>query len=119
MGERGNHRRVRIFHNLDSYARLCGYLPGNTVVEVFAYVDNSDTLATALDNAYELFSLGGPDPRAMRYREAGHRPLSVGDIVACDDQFHSWNAFGWSPIDPPAIDHASRHANDQGEMSTV
>ncbi|WP_067819908.1 hypothetical protein [Actinomadura kijaniata] len=44
---------------------------------------------------------GEVDPRAVGYRRAGHRSLSVGDVVAVGDQFFQCESTGWNPIPPP------------------
>lgn len=84
---------IRIFHRCPDGAR-----------EVFSYTD-SDSLThhATLDAATALFHGGGADPRSRRYGELGHRPLSVGDIVACGDIFYRWTLRGWTPIEPPVV----------------
>ncbi len=81
------------------------------VVEVYAYDDPDVSPATTdhdlAERAFHLFNVGhdsdfgGPDHRALEYRDRGNRSLAVGDIVAIDGRFHACEPTGWEPIDPP------------------
>jgi hypothetical protein len=101
--------RVRVFHN--NHPREAfpgGYVPGQSVTEVYA-CDETDVGPDVddrclADRAFQLFNVGDdpafgePDPRALVYRERGNRSLSVGDVVGIDDRFYSCDSFGWSEM---------------------
>ncbi|UVS80591.1 hypothetical protein [Actinokineospora sp. UTMC 2448] len=97
---------VRIYLNSAPDA-FRGYRPQHEVVEVAAY------LATrhdgVLDDAFHMFNVGDdpcfgpPDPRAVTYRLRGNRSLSVGDVIALDDEFHSCEPAGWRALTTPPL----------------
>jgi hypothetical protein len=106
---------VRVFHNVatDSEGRAMGffgYEADHAVVEVFRTTASAhDDPLTVCSHIFELLNIGHdpqfgtPDPRAVAYRNCGHRSLSVGDCMAVGDQFYAVAAFGFTPIADPHI----------------
>lgn len=47
------------------------------------------------------FTNGQPDPRAVAYRKAGHRSLSVGDMVLVGETAVACGRFGWDIVALP------------------
>lgn len=100
---------VRVFHN-NHRARgafLRGWLPGQTVTEVFTYtalIEGDVHDHDLAEQAFELFNIGDdpdfgtPDPRAEDYRARGNRSLSTGDVLAIDGRFHSCDSSGWREL---------------------
>lgn len=103
--------RIRVFHNTDPLAQAFGYQPGAAVREVCTYSDaTSSTADEALNQAFRLFNVGhDPDPRAVTYREQGHRSFSVGDVIEIDGNYYGCAALGWIAISTPRIVQASAH----------
>ncbi|WP_461155608.1 hypothetical protein [Saccharopolyspora tripterygii] len=98
-------------HNTTYDALFFGYTLRDTVTCVYTYTDPEVHPATTgveiAERAFELFTVGrspahaSSDPRAVAYREQGHRSLSVGDVVCVDGHFFACEPFGWNEIDPP------------------
>lgn len=96
---------VRIWHN-ESPDHYFGYEYGHRLIEVFAYrLGNRFTDLASCDLAYHLFNVGHdpefgePHPFAMAYRMAGHRSLSVGDVVQVDSRFYACESSGWRVLE--------------------
>ncbi|WP_324269850.1 hypothetical protein [Saccharopolyspora mangrovi] len=99
-------------HNNTYDALFFGYTLRDTLTCVYTYTDPDVQPATTgvevAERAFELFTVGrypahaSPDPRAVAYRELGHRSLSVGDVVCVDGHFFACEPFGWNEIDPPS-----------------
>lgn len=99
---------VRIYHNiaLDRAGRhpgmLDGYVIGQPLVLVAQYdADEGRMVSDTLTKAYDLFNIGDdpafgtPDPRAVAYRAAGNRSLSVGDVVQVGGRWFACARRGW------------------------
>ncbi|MGW5049723.1 hypothetical protein [Actinokineospora sp. NPDC004072] len=99
-------RRVRVYLNTarDSFR---GYRSHHEIVEVAAYLATQHD--GILDDAFHTFNVGDdpcfgpPDPRAVVYRLRGNRSLSVGDVIALDDEFHSCEPAGWRKLTTPPV----------------
>lgn len=75
--------------------------PGHlTFLAVEYNVAETDDMAIC-ERAFELFNIGDPDTNAVvhRYRSAGNRSLSVGDVVVIDDRAFTCASFGWEPVE--------------------
>ncbi|RAS59502.1 hypothetical protein C8D87_114114 [Lentzea atacamensis] len=89
---------IRVFHN--NHATASGYAPGQSVTEVFTYVEDGLDDHVLLGRAFDLFYIGHdpefgtPDRRAVEYRDRGNRSLAVGDVVAIDDRFYAFDHVG-------------------------
>jgi len=108
--------RIRVFHNTDPMAMARGYAAEDKVVEVHTCDDTEATYpAGACDFAFYLFNVGDdqqygtPNQLAIDYRRWGNRSLSVGDVVACGDEFYTCDPRGWTKIAPPTIVTRSQH----------
>ncbi|HKT03047.1 MAG TPA: hypothetical protein VJT31_26255 [Rugosimonospora sp.] len=88
---------------------LFGYQPEHELVLAF----ETTVMGTSPDHAvceqvFRLLNIGDdpevgtPDPRAVAYRQRGHRSMSPGDVVSVDDRFYACASAGFDPIDPPA-----------------
>ena len=103
-----------IWHNIakdehgHATALLAGYREGDRLVPVAAYdvearAGAPDLLILAED-AYRLFNIGdnpafgAPDQRAVRYRAACNRSLSVGDVVQIGAVWLSVQARGFAHL---------------------
>lgn len=88
-----------------------GYEPGDPITRVFDYeidVDLTDAAAIvveALAQAFRCFNGFPANDRehdlTRRYRAAGHRSLSVGDVVVIGEIAMSCEPFGWAPVSLP------------------
>lgn len=66
-----------------SPAYVDGRRPGDTFIEAAAFdldIETTTPLAGLLDTVFVMFNVGDC-PIATRYRQAGHRSLSAGDVV--------------------------------------
>lgn len=112
---------LRVYHNVarDEADRpvgmLDGYQPGHAVALVARLTLRAPTDLDACDIAFRLFNVGDdpefgpPDARAVEYRQRGNRSLSTGDVVAVNGRFYACARVGWTPIEPPRIDHTARY----------
>ncbi len=58
-----------------------------------------DATKAALETVFEQLNIGDPtQPWAIKYRLAGHRSLSVGDVVALGESAWACAAAGWDRI---------------------
>lgn len=107
---------VKIYHNVTvgpsgrPVGMLDGYLPGASLTHVATFTtplpagDEHNVMAIC-NEAFHLLnvgddpSLGTPDERAVAYRAARNRSLSVGDVVAVGEVFVAVAAYGWKPVD--------------------
>ncbi len=77
--------------------------PGDeTYLAVHYAADGADDHAI-LEHAFERFNIGDPatDEIVGLYRDAGHRSLSVGDVVVIDGRAYTCASCGWDRIDFP------------------
>lgn len=114
---------TKVFHNetTDPEGRhlgwVRGYLPGDTMVEVFSYghwgpnADKDDPyfpelITAALSEAFEAFNILD-DPyyadhpaheEAVAYRRTAGRSLSVGDMVVLGERTYVVQRFGWAEV---------------------
>ncbi|WP_067484216.1 hypothetical protein [Actinomadura hibisca] len=104
---------VHVFHNLtypSSRPYFSGYLSGDPAVHVFTTTAprGSDHLEVCKD-MYRLLNVGDdpefgtPDPRAIHYRDQGHRSLSLSDLVCVDGSWYSCESSGFSKAEPPRV----------------
>ena len=90
---------VRVFHNNAApLSFLFGYEKGQTITEVDTYLEiNEDDDVALVRKVFDLFNIGDdpafgvPDERAVQYRKAGNRSLSVGDVVGIGDRFYTFD----------------------------
>lgn len=108
---------IRVFHNNNAPTSITnGYEPGQAVTEVFTYVEDSVDDRVLLGRAFDLFHIGHdpefgtPDGQAVEYRDRGNRPLSVGDVVAINDRFYTFDRVGCPQvIERPPIRQRACH----------
>lgn len=110
---------VRAYHNIgaDLEGRPTGFLdgfaPGDPVVWVFAAELDGERFGSdlaACEEVYKLLNVGDdpdimggrPDPRAVAYRQAGNRSLSIGDLVSVAGRFYACASVGFTrlTVDP-------------------
>lgn len=60
-----------------------GYDPADTYIEAIAWETTAATPIDAAEEAFHKLNVG-TDEVAQQYRAAGHRSLSVGDVVVVD-----------------------------------
>lgn len=137
------HRTVRVFHNNDFRdAAVFGYqptpyrigpqvLPAHTVTEVYRYPAGPRDDTHHADHAFALFNVGddaalygAPDSFALDYRDRGNRSLSVGDIVAVQNQhqtrFYACADAGWALLEhPPVIDNREQHGTTPADAPYI
>lgn len=54
------------------------------------------------EDAFEAFNVGAEDNELVRrWRQAGHRSMSVGDIIVINDVAYRCNPMGWTEVDFP------------------
>ncbi|MFD4407732.1 hypothetical protein ACFWPH_33705 [Nocardia sp. NPDC058499] len=97
-------RRVRVFCNNDRDI-LDGYQPEAHLV--LAYTLTAPTACSdsqILEWVFAMFNdhpLDADDETHTRaWYDSGLRSLSVGDVVAIDDNFYACASIGWIPIEP-------------------
>ncbi|MDT7785203.1 MAG: hypothetical protein QOF58_3622 [Pseudonocardiales bacterium] len=108
---------IRVFHNNNlPTSMLDGYKSRDTVTEVYLYVEDALDDHVLLGRAFDLFNIGHdpefgvPDERAVEYRDRGNRSLSVGDVVAIDDRFYTFDRVGRRRLEEqPTIRQRASH----------
>jgi hypothetical protein len=77
------------------------YQAGDVMREAFTYVDDAPEPADDVvrERAFRWFNIG-ENVIARRYRDAGNRSLSVGDVVVIDGRAYAVGSFGWNLLDP-------------------
>lgn len=105
---------------------LDGYDPAHSFEQVAQWIDTTTPddrpitltdLHTIADHAFFLFNVGddpamtggAPDPRAIAYRAAGHRSLSVGDLVIVGETALAVASCGFDPVALPPCLTATTH----------
>jgi len=92
-----------------------GYRPGERIKRVYDYDVDAGEKGVSLDSVREIaeqaFRIFNDAPasdwerdHARRYRAAGHRSLSVGDVVIVGEIALSCEPVGWVPVTVPSID---------------
>lgn len=115
---------VNVYHNVtvDPVGRplgmLDGYREGHRLVLVTQFeMDGGAVDNSTLEEVFRLLNVGDdpefgtPDPRAVAYRAAGNRSLSVGDVVQVDGEWFAVDRFGWTPIKKPTVEEARREGD--------
>ncbi|REF00492.1 hypothetical protein [Thermomonospora umbrina] len=99
---------VRVFHT-DIFSRFRSADEGGPVVLVFSSTASADRDPLEIcDEMFELLNVGHdaefgtPDPRAIDYRNQGHRGLSVGDIVQVGATYYEIGPVGFTIVAPPS-----------------
>lgn len=74
------------------------YEPGDEYYLATTYSEPDDEDLAYCERAFERFNVGDErtDPVVSQYRGAGHRSLSVGDVVVIDDRAYTCNSVGWN-----------------------
>jgi uncharacterized protein YbaR (Trm112 family) len=84
-------RGVRLFQR---------YEDGDVMHLAFEYVaDDHVEDAILCEEAFRWFNIDDELPVARRYRSAGNRSLSVGDVVVIDGRAWAVGSFGWDRIE--------------------
>lgn len=84
------------------YRSFQPYKHGDEMHEAIEYTDERGGDARQVcERAFEMFNVGDPtsDITVRRYRNAGHRSLSVGDVVVVDGAAFGVDRFGWTPLE--------------------
>lgn len=91
--------RVTIALNADPLAGYRGDFSDITTVSSYEDVSDRDDFAIC-ERAFEMFNIGDPDTNEVvrLYRSAGHRSLSVGDVVIVDNRAYGCSPCGWMPL---------------------
>lgn len=73
------------------------YTPGDAVYHAFTYTAADGSDLAICNAAFEDFNVGDPSANetVYRYRSAGNRSLSVGDVVMVDGRAYGCGRFGW------------------------
>ena len=72
--------------------------------------DVAAQIKAALETVFEQLNIDDPDqPWAIKYREAGHRSLSVGDVVAIGETAWAVAGCGWDLITADELHDAIYH----------
>lgn len=96
-------------HNVARHSLVDGYQPDDLLVPVFAGSVWADSERDACDVVYRLLNIGDdpnfgkPDGRAVAYRRAGNRSLSIGDAVRVNGQWFVCRAIGWVRVQDVAL----------------
>ncbi|MEU7477060.1 hypothetical protein AB0A63_13820 [Lentzea sp. NPDC042327] len=115
--------QVRVFHNNSAPASFCGFEVNDSVTEVYSYtvlvtsaVSDEELAEELAEEAFRLFNVGHdpafgePDQRAVQYRAAGNRSLSIGDVVSVAERFHALTREGWFELaEVPVIAQRRSH----------
>lgn len=99
-------------HGEAMQAHACSFRPWQPGEHAYHAIDfdsevlgvrDGDDIAT-LNRSFTLFNVGDDDT-ARRYRDAGHRSLSVGDLVVIDGRAYTCAEMGWKPVvfDPSTL----------------
>ncbi|GAB4667208.1 hypothetical protein MAHJHV30_48360 [Mycobacterium avium subsp. hominissuis] len=81
------HAPARLYQAVQFDLEIIDYAPADTVVP------------GALEIVFEQLNIARPQhPWVLRYRLAGHRSLSVGDVVVLGETAWACNSVGWTPI---------------------
>lgn len=100
---------VRVFHNNNApHSFSSGFKLNDSITEVYSYtvlVTGEVRDEDLAEEAFTLFNVGHdpefgtPDLRAVEYRAAGNRSLSIGDVVAINGRFHALTrSRGWCEL---------------------
>lgn len=84
------------------YRSFQPYQAGDEMYEAIEYTDERGGDARQVcERAFEMFNVGDPtsDITVRRYRNAGRRSLSVGDVVVVDGAAFAVDSFGWRPLE--------------------
>jgi len=75
------------------------YTAGDAIYHAITYTEPAEPNDMVhCERAFERFNVGADDI-ARRYRNAGHRSLSVGDIVTVDRRAYTVDRLGWKVIE--------------------
>lgn len=91
-------------HELHVEARdvrmFMAYEPGDIMHLAFEYPHDDHVEDLILcEEAFRWFNIGDKLPVVRRYRQAGNRSLSVGDVVVIDDRAYAVAPFGWDRLE--------------------
>lgn len=100
-----NHAHARFFGFNETTAQL--RIAGSFDLELAEPLTGPALVDTALDVVFEQPNIDDPEhPWALRYRLAGHRSLSVGDVVVIGDTAWVVAPIGWKPISAATLSAA-------------
>ncbi|HUV10811.1 MAG TPA: hypothetical protein VMX12_07505 [Acidimicrobiia bacterium] len=74
------------------------YAPGGALYLAAEYEANEADDLVIAEKAFERFNVGS-DEIARKYRDDGHRSLSVGDVVVIDGRAYAVASFGFDLIE--------------------
>lgn len=95
---------VKVLHNLTWQAKrtpFAPYVAGDHLLQVahFDVAVHAGCVPDLLDFLYErLGDFDALEPWAFDYRRAGHRGLSLGDVVVLGEQAFTRRLGGWEPV---------------------
>jgi hypothetical protein len=100
-----NHAHARLFGFNETTAQL--RMAESFDLELPEHLTGSAVVEAALDVVFEQLSIDEPEHIwALRYRLAGHRSLSVGDVVVIGDTAWVVAPIGWKPISAATLSAA-------------
>lgn len=103
------HTTVYLNHAAHSF---CGFddttaqlrMAGHFTLELGEHLRGSDLIAAAQQIVFEQLDIDEPEHLwALRYRLAGHRSLSVGDVVVLGETAWTVEPIGWKPLPAAAL----------------
>lgn len=112
--------QVDVYHNVAvengfPLGVLDGFQPHHMVTKVATLELTGGLIDDVLGSVFTLLNVGDdphyypePDPQALKYREAGNRSLSVGDVVSVHtphsgEQWYAVERVGWARILHPTL----------------
>lgn len=77
------------------------YAAGDEIYHAITYTDADADDMVHCERAFENFNVGDPHDNAVvrQYRDAGHRSLSMGDVVVIDGRAYTCAAVGWTLVE--------------------
>lgn len=97
-----NHAHARFFGFNETTAQL--RMAESFDLELPGHLTGSAVVDAALNVVFEQLNIDDPEHIwALRYRLAGHRSLSVGDVVVTGETAWVVAPIGWKPISADAL----------------